>query len=116
GIMKMKVRRDDMNVQNSITQKPQAAPYTSVNRRTASIKMDLDLRGYNVEDAIREMDQFLDDALLGGLHSVSIIHGHGTGVLRKGVHEYLRSHRNVKSFRLGGQGEGGVGATIAELK
>ncbi|KZE54705.1 recombination and DNA strand exchange inhibitor protein [Brevibacillus parabrevis] len=116
GIMKMKVRRDDMNVQNSITQKPQTAPYTSVNRRTASIKMDLDLRGYNVEDAIREMDQFLDDALLGGLHSVSIIHGHGTGVLRKGVHEYLRSHRNVKSFRLGGQGEGGVGATIAELK
>ncbi|EJL47713.1 endonuclease MutS2 [Brevibacillus agri] len=116
GIMKMKVRREDMNVQNSITQKPQAAPYTSVKRRTASIKMDLDLRGYNVEDAIREMDQFLDDALLAGLHSVSIIHGHGTGVLRKGVHEYLRSHRNVKSFRLGGQGEGGVGATIAELK
>lgn len=116
GIMKMKVRREDMNVQNSITQKPQAAPYTSVKRRTASIKMDLDLRGYNVEDAIREMDQFLDDALLAGLHTVSIIHGHGTGVLRKGVHEYLKSHRNVKSFRLGGQGEGGVGATIAELK
>ncbi|MGN7471316.1 endonuclease MutS2 [Brevibacillus sp. SAFN-007a] len=116
GIMKMKVRREDMNVQNAMAQKPQAAPYTSVKRRTASIKMDLDLRGYNVEDAIREIDQFLDDALLAGLHSVSIIHGHGTGVLRKGVHEYLRRHRNVKSFRLGGQGEGGVGATIVELK
>ncbi|NRS16479.1 endonuclease MutS2 [Brevibacillus sp. HB1.4B] len=116
GIMKMKVKRDDMHVQNSIQQKPQAAPYTSVKRRSDNIKMDLDLRGYNVEDSIREIDQFLDDALLAGLHSVSIIHGHGTGVLRKGVHEYLRSHRNVKSFRLGGQGEGGVGATIAELK
>ncbi|KMZ41972.1 MULTISPECIES: endonuclease MutS2 [Bacillales] len=116
GIMKMKVKRDDMHVQNSIQQKPQAAPYTSVKRRSDNIKMDLDLRGFNVEDSIREIDQFLDDALLAGLHSVSIIHGHGTGVLRKGVHEYLRSHRNVKSFRLGGQGEGGVGATIAELK
>ncbi|MED1917049.1 endonuclease MutS2 [Brevibacillus sp. DP1.3A] len=116
GIMKMKVKRDDMHVQNSIQQKPQAAPYTSVKRRSENIKMDLDLRGYNVEDSIREIDQFLDDALLAGLHSVSIIHGHGTGVLRKGVHEYLRNHRNVKSFRLGGQGEGGVGATIAELK
>ncbi|AWX55120.1 endonuclease MutS2 [Brevibacillus brevis] len=116
GIMKMKVKRDDMHVQNSIQQKPQAAPYTSVKRRSDNIKMDLDLRGYNVEDSIREIDQFLDDALLAGLHSVSIIHGHGTGVLRKGVHEYLRNHRNVKSFRLGGQGEGGVGATIAELK
>ncbi|NRR22001.1 endonuclease MutS2 [Brevibacillus sp. MS2.2] len=116
GIMKMKVKRDDMHVQNSIRQKPQAAPYTSVKRRSDNIKMDLDLRGYNVEDSIREIDQFLDDALLAGLHSVSIIHGHGTGVLRKGVHEYLRNHRNVKSFRLGGQGEGGVGATIAELK
>lgn len=116
GIMKMKVKRDDMNVQNSVTSKPQATPYTSVKRRSENIKMDLDLRGYNVEDGIREIDQFLDDALLAGLHSVSIIHGHGTGVLRKGVHEYLRQHRNVKSFRLGGQGEGGVGATIAELK
>ncbi|MGG0935222.1 endonuclease MutS2 [Brevibacillus centrosporus] len=116
GIMKMKVKREDMHVQNSVQQKPQATPYTSVKRRSDNIKMDLDLRGYNVEDGIREIDQFLDDALLAGLHSVSIIHGHGTGVLRKGVHEYLRHHRNVKSFRLGGQGEGGVGATIAELK
>ncbi|WNC16542.1 endonuclease MutS2 [Brevibacillus brevis] len=116
GIMKMKVKREDMHVQNSVQQKPQAAPYTSVKRRSDNIKMDLDLRGYNVEDGIREIEQFLDDALLAGLHSVSIIHGHGTGVLRKGVHEYLRNHRNVKSFRLGGQGEGGVGATIAELK
>ncbi|MDR7317884.1 endonuclease MutS2 [Brevibacillus nitrificans] len=116
GIMKMKVKREDMHVQNSVQQKPQAAPYTSVKRRSDNIKMDLDLRGYNVEDGIREIDQFLDDALLAGLHSVSIIHGHGTGMLRKGVHEYLRHHRNVKSFRLGGQGEGGVGATIAELK
>ncbi|MCK9910170.1 Smr/MutS family protein, partial [Microbacteriaceae bacterium K1510] len=93
-----------------------AVPYTSLNRSRSHVKMELDLRGYNVEDGIREIDQYLDEALLAGLHSVSIIHGHGTGVLRKGVHEYLRNHRHVKSFRLGGQGEGGVGATIVELK
>ncbi|WP_400164260.1 endonuclease MutS2 [Brevibacillus sp. TJ4] len=116
GIMKMKVKRDDMNVLKSPPAQQQAAAYTSVKRRSQDIKMSLDLRGYNVEDGIREIEQFLDDALLAGLNSVSIIHGHGTGMLRKGVHEYLRQHRNVKSFRLGGQGEGGVGATIAELK
>ena len=116
GIMKMKVKRDDMNVLKSTPAQQQAASYTSVKRRSNDIKMSLDLRGYNVEDGIREIEQFLDDALLAGLNSVSIIHGHGTGMLRKGVHEYLRQHRNVKSFRLGGQGEGGVGATIAELK
>ncbi|MFY0543702.1 endonuclease MutS2 [Brevibacillus sp. H7] len=115
GILKMKVKRDDMNVLKQANKQPEVS-YTSVNRSRNTVKMELDLRGYNVEDGIREIDQFLDEALLAGLHSVSIIHGHGTGVLRKGVHEYLRHHRNVKSFRLGGQGEGGVGATIVELK
>jgi len=115
GIMKMKVKRDDMNVLKQANTPP-PVQYTSVKRSRHVVKMELDLRGYNVEDAIREIDQYLDEALLAGLHSVSIIHGHGTGVLRKGVHEYLRQHRNVKSFRLGGQGEGGVGATIVELK
>lgn len=116
GIMKMKVKRDDMNVLNSIKAPQQAVEYTAVKRSKGTAKLDLDLRGYNVEDGIREIDQFLDEALLAGFHSVSIIHGHGTGMLRKGVHEYLRQHRNVKSFRLGGQGEGGVGATIVELR
>lgn len=116
GIMKMKVKRDDMHVVKPSKQEQTAAAYTSVKRARNTVKMELDLRGYNVEDGIREIDRYLDEALLAGLHSVSIIHGHGTGVLRKGVHEYLRQHRNVKSFRLGGQGEGGVGATIVELK
>ncbi len=115
GIMKMKVKRDDMNVLKP-SKESAPVPYTAVKSSRDNVKMELDLRGYNVEDGIREIDQYLDEVLLAGLHSVSIIHGHGTGVLRKGVHEYLRSHRNVKSFRLGGQGEGGVGATIVELK
>nr|WP_206529491.1 endonuclease MutS2 [Brevibacillus sp. SYP-B805] len=115
GMMKMKVKQDDMQVVKPVKTEPMVS-YTAVKRSRGSVKMELDLRGYNVEDGIREIDQYLDEALLAGLHTVSIIHGHGTGVLRKGVHDYLRSHRHVKSFRLGGQGEGGVGATIVELK
>ncbi|MFM1652005.1 endonuclease MutS2 [Brevibacillus sp. B_LB10_24] len=115
GIMKMKVKREDMNLLQSVKAEPQVQ-YTAVKSRRDNVKMELDLRGYNVEDGLLEIDQYLDEALLAGLHSVSIIHGHGTGVLRKAVHEFLRSHRSVKSFRLGGQGEGGVGATIVELK
>ncbi len=115
GIMKMKVKQDDMNVVNPVKAEPQAT-YTSVKRARGSVKMELDLRGFNVEDGLREIDQYLDEALLAGLNTVSIIHGHGTGVLRKAVQEYLRHHRHVKSHRLGGQGEGGVGATIVELK
>ncbi|MGC5326341.1 endonuclease MutS2 [Brevibacillus sp. SYSU BS000544] len=115
GIMKMKVKRDDMTVVKASKKEP-VVQYTAVKARRDTVKMELDLRGYNVEDGINEIDRYLDEALMAGLHSVSIIHGHGTGVLRKGVHEFLRGHRNVKSFRLGGQGEGGVGATIVELR
>ncbi len=115
GIMKMKVKREDMSVVKS-SKPQQVVQYTAVKSRRGNVKMELDLRGYNVEDGIQEIDRYLDEAILAGLHTVSIIHGHGTGVLRKGVHEFLRGHRNVKSFRLGGQGEGGVGATIVELR
>lgn len=116
GIMKMKVRSDDMQVIKPSKQDQPHMQYTAVKASRDRVKMELDLRGYNVEDGIREIDHYLDEVLLAGLHSVSIIHGHGTGVLRKGVHGYLRNHRHVKAYRLGGQGEGGVGATIVELK
>ncbi|AKF92370.1 endonuclease MutS2 [Brevibacillus laterosporus] len=116
GIIKMKVKKDDMHVVKESVQPKKPVQYTTIKREANSVKLDLDLRGYNVEDSIQEIDRYLDDAVLAGFHKVSIIHGNGTGVLRKGVHEFLRRHRSVKSFRLGGQGEGGVGATIVELK
>lgn len=80
------------------------------------VKLELDLRGYKVEDAMVEIDKYLDDALLAGLSRVSIIHGLGTGQLRKGVQEYLRRHKSVSSFRFGVHGEGGLGVTIVDLK
>jgi len=74
------------------------------------------LRGKRYEDAMLEVDRYLDEALLAGFNQVYIIHGKGTGALRKGVQELLKTHRNVKSTRMGAAGEGGGGVTVAVLK
>ena len=96
------------------------APKTSVRvQRMEShsvARSELDLRGETILDAEEKIDLFLDTALLDHLHSVSIIHGKGTGALRAGVHQYLRTHPLVKSFRLGAYGEGDSGITVVELK
>lgn len=81
-----------------------------------NIKSTVDLRGMNLEDAFLEIDKYLDDAYLAGLNEVQIIHGKGTGVLRKGITELLKKHRLVEEFRIGNYGEGGTGITIVKLK
>lgn len=78
--------------------------------------MELDIRGMMVDEALIEVDQFIDHAIMNGLGSITIIHGKGTGALRAGIQQHLRTHRNIKSFRLGSYGEGDAGVTIAELK
>ena len=70
----------------------------------------------SVDEAIAELDKYLDDASLAHLSSVRIVHGKGTGALRAGIHKYLKRQKHVKSFRLGAFGEGDAGVTIAELK
>lgn len=77
---------------------------------------ELDIRGETAMDALLEVDRFLDGALLNGLNQVTIIHGKGTGVLRKAVQDHLKRHSAVKSYRLGVFGEGESGVTIVELK
>ncbi len=79
-------------------------------------KSELDLRGETILDAEEKIDLFLDTAILDHLHSVTIIHGKGTGALRTGVHQFLKTHPLVKSFRLGAYGEGDSGITVVELK
>jgi DNA mismatch repair protein MutS2 len=79
-------------------------------------KLELDVRGQSLDDAIMEVDQYLSDVVLAGFAQVMIIHGVGTGVLRKGVQDYLRSHRHVKSYRAGRYGEGDLGVTVVEMK
>ncbi len=115
GIIKMNIKADDLMLLKS-GKKKEVVPYTRVKMSTETVRPELDLRGYNIEDALQEIDKYLDNAVMSNLHQVSLIHGKGTGVLRIGVHNFLKKHRSVKSFRLGGQGEGGLGATIVELK
>ena len=77
---------------------------------------EVDLRGLMVDEALERVDNFLNDAMLAGLPQVRIIHGKGTGALRKAVTEALRRDRRVESYRLGGVGEGGDGVTVAKLR
>ena len=86
------------------------------NKTNTNINRELDLRGYNIEEAIYVIDKFLDDAYIVGLQEVFLIHGKGTGVLRQGVQNYLKRNKHVKSFRIGSYSEGGTGVTAVEIK
>ena len=78
--------------------------------------MELDIRGMMTDEAECVVDRFLDEAVMGRLNQVTIIHGKGTGALRKAVHQQLKRHPYVKSYRLGVFGEGEDGVTVVELK
>ncbi len=80
------------------------------------IRYEFDIRGMSADEGVMEVDRFIDQAILSGIETVTIIHGKGTGVLRKAIHEFLRNHKAVKYFRLGVFGEGEAGVTIVELK
>lgn len=120
GIMKMKVSLDDLELLSNPAANAKQAPkqHATVLKRTrdTNIRNELDLRGANLEEALIEVDRFIDEAFLGNLGQIYIIHGKGTGILRTGIQDYLRKHKHVKSHRLGNYGEGGNGVTIAELK
>jgi DNA mismatch repair protein MutS2 len=81
----------------------------------AAVPASIHLRGMTVDEAILALDKYLDEAALGGLPFVTVIHGKGTGTLRRALHDFLKHHPHVASFRLGGDGEGGSGATIVTL-
>lgn len=99
--------------------RPTPAPRTGgglTSRMERSAATGLDLRGMTVEEALLEVDRFLDNAVLCGLERVTLIHGKGTGALRAAVQQHLRGHKQVKGFRLGTYGEGETGVTVVELK
>ena len=117
GIIKTRVPLSNLRL---LEEKPVQAPKRRVTKQISSRRtggsMELDLRGQTVLDALLEIDRFLDSAVLTGLHQVTIIHGKGTGALRKAVQDHLKRHPAVKQYRLGTFGEGEDGVTIAELK
>jgi DNA mismatch repair protein MutS2 len=117
GIVKVTVPLSDLRRADS---SGKAAGKVEVARLMASkardISTSLDLRGMTADEALAEMEKYLDDAGLAGLPKVYIVHGKGTGALRAAVQRELKSHRRVKSFRLGETGEGGMGCTVVELQ
>ncbi|MBI5476240.1 MAG: endonuclease MutS2 [Ignavibacteriales bacterium] len=80
------------------------------------VKREIDLRGMYADEAIILVDKFIDSALLNGLHRIDLIHGKGTGALRKKITEHLKKRRGIKSFRLGEWNEGGTGVTVVEIE
>ena len=84
--------------------------------KSISATSEINLLGDTVDEAVAELEKFIDDAFIAHLHEVRIVHGKGTGALREGVHKYLRKNKHVRGFRLGAFGEGDAGVTIAELK
>ena len=121
GILRSQVNISDLE----IIEEP--SPYTAKKfSRTSksSMKMgksltvspEINLLGKTVDEAVAELDKYLDDAILSHLNTVRVVHGKGTGALRKGIHEYLRRQKHVKSYRLAEFGEGDAGVTIVELK
>ncbi|WP_456364597.1 endonuclease MutS2 [Priestia aryabhattai] len=115
GIMKMKVKEKDLEYISS--PKPvETKPLATVKGKDYHVNLELDLRGERYENALIRVEKYIDDALLANYPRVSIIHGKGTGALRKGVQEYLKNHRSVKNIRFGEASEGGSGVTVVEFK
>ncbi len=121
GILRSQVNISDLEI---IEEAPSYAPKRLQSTGKSKLKMskslsvspEINLLGKTVDEAIAELDKYLDDAILSHLSTVRIVHGKGTGALRKGIHNYLRRQKHVKSYRLGEFGEGDAGVTIAELK
>ena len=84
--------------------------------KAASISYEINLLGRTVDEALAELDKYLDDAYLSHLPTVRVVHGKGTGALRSAVHQHLKRTSYVKSFRLGEIGEGDAGVTIVTFK
>ncbi|RKI85394.1 endonuclease MutS2 [bacterium 1xD42-87] len=120
GIIRSQVSLSDLVLLEEETVKTEKMQRSSSGRlkmsKSYSVSTEINLLGKTVDEALSELDKYLDDAYLAHLPSVRIVHGKGTGTLRKAVQGYLRKNRTIKSFRLGEFGEGDAGVTIAEFK
>lgn len=117
GLMKMNVNLKQLAIINK--KKKDEKVFQKVREftaKSATISPEIDVRGNNTEEAISIIDKYLDDAAISSLSQVRIIHGKGTGALRKGLHEHFRGHPHVKKFEDAAYNEGGSGATVITLK
>lgn len=121
GILRSQVPISDLEIIEEVNPyAPKSFKRTSKGKlkmsKSLSVSPEINLLGKTVDEAVAELDKYLDDALLSHLSTVRVVHGKGTGALRKGIHEFLRRQKHVKSYRLGEFGEGDAGVTIVELK
>lgn len=121
GILRSQVNISDLEiVEEPSSYAPRKLNRTSKGKiamsKSLSVSPEINLLGRTVDEAVSELDKYLDDALLSHLNTVRVVHGKGTGALRKGIHEYLRRQKHVKSYHLAEFGEGDAGVTIVELK
>ena len=118
GIIKTRVPVKNLRLmeQKSVKTYARGTTRTVTGKATAPVSTSVDLRGMTAMEAIMELDRFIDNALLTGVNVLTVIHGKGTGVLRKEVQAHLKRHPSVKSYRLGVFGEGESGVTVVELK
>ena len=120
GILRSQVNISDLEIIEEVSPyAPKRMNRTAKSKikmsKSLSVSPEINLLGKTVDEAVAELDKYLDDALLSHLNSVRVVHGKGTGALRKGIHEYLRRQKHVKSYRLAEFGEGDAGVTIVEL-
>ena len=129
GPIKMRVKRDDIaEVVKSVAQHAERQDPLAAARRqkgvhisvssanTDDMRMEINLIGRTVDEATEELEKYLDRAFLAGLPRVRVIHGHGAGILRRGVRDFLKSHPHVATIAEAAQNEGGQGATVVELR
>lgn len=119
GIMKVNINVDDlMFLENDIKKEDKAkGRYGSLYKSKAqSISVSVNVQGENLDDAVMDVDKYLDDAFMAGLKEVTVIHGRGEGILKEGLRKLFRRHKHVASYRKGGYNEGGDGVTIVTLK
>ncbi|MCQ2551001.1 MAG: endonuclease MutS2 [Clostridia bacterium] len=117
GIMKMKVHLDDLVLINDGTKKKAKANYGNMFKTKAqNVSISINVQGEILDDAIMDVEKYLDDAYMAGLKEVTIIHGLGEGILRSGIRQRLRANKHVASYRKGGFSEGGDGVTVVKFK
>lgn len=119
GLLKTRVKLSDIMILDKPKKKPvktQHNVYRTSSRADADVKTEIDMRGETVDEALSELGLFIDRCVLNNIEEIRIIHGKGTGALRRAVTDYLKTHPNVSEYRLGRYGEGENGVTIAKLK
>ena len=119
GMIKTKTKLDNIELIEDSQPAPKkkgGIKKTLQSNASRKSSMELDIRGMTSDEGVMEVDRFIDNCLLGGIETITIIHGKGTGALRSAVHQFLKTNKNVKSYRLGAYGEGEAGVTVAVLK